>query len=160
MSALKNKTQIVSLLAEEREQLAEVERLTEEILYAPSDDFIALIADRGGYLSRAVVAENKLKALSACDETLHSVLSGQAELNSLTPDLQEVFEASLRVKAILCRIKRLEPQVVTRMENERAEALSHIEELNRSSGSIAGTYKAAVSTAMTNRVFSGSGITV
>ena len=155
-----DKKEILSLLAEEQTQLAGVEQLTEKILCAPSDDFIDLIADRGTFLNRAVLAENRLKTISAADEALRGVLSGRADLNSLTPDMQEIFEASLRVKAILCRIRRLEPQVVTRMENERAEALSHIEELNRSSGSIAGTYKAAVSTAVTNRVFTGSGLTV
>lgn len=155
-----NKSEILSLLEEEQVQLSEVEKRTESILYASSDDFVELIADRGSHLSRAVLAENRLKELGAGDETLRDVLNGPADINALTPDQREIFEASLRVKAILCRIKRLEPQVITRMENERAEALSHIEELNHSSGTIAGSYKAAASTAITNRPLTGSGISI
>ena len=152
-----DKKEVLSLLAEEYKELSQVEKLTETIFNAPSDDFIDLIAERGSFLNKAVLAENRLKEIGAADAVLRDVLSGRAELGALTPELQEVFEASLRVKATLCRIRRLEPQVITRMENERAEALSHIEELNRSSGSVAGSYKAAVSTATTNRAFTGGG---
>lgn len=160
MIALVNSEEILSLLAEELVQLSQVEKLTEEVLYAPSDDFPDIITERGNFLNKAVLAENRLKKITAGNDTLRGVLSGQADLSKLTPEMRNVFEASLRVKATLCRIKRLEPPVITRMENERAEALSHIEELNHSSGAIAGNYKAAVRTAMTNKAYTGSGISI
>ena len=143
--------EVLALLETERSELTGVERLTEQILDAPSDDFPELIAKRGDYLTKAVLAENRLKEIMSADEALFAVLNGSAELGTLTAPYRQIFEASLRAKATLCRIKRLEPQVVARMENERAQALSHIEELNHSSASVACPYRAAVRTAVPGR---------
>lgn len=155
-----NKEKVLFLLSEEYTALSQLERCTEALLEAPTDDFDDLLKERGSYLNRAVSAESHLKKLRAADEELCNVLSGNAMLSSLAPDMKEIFEASLRVKATLCRIGHLDTPVLTRMENERADALNHIEEINRSSGSIAGSYGAAVRTAMTNQALSSNGMTV
>lgn len=147
--------EILSLLAAQSGNLSNVEKLTEEILYAPADDFPDLIDRRGSFLEKAVLAENALKKAGAENETLRTVLNGSAEPGSLSEELKRVYEASLRVKAVLCRIRRLEPQVVTRMENERAEALSHLEELNVSSNSVAASYSRALQTAVPPASFTG-----
>ncbi len=155
-----NISEILELLETERRELSSVENFTEQILYAPADDFIGLIAERGEYLTNAVLAENRLKEIAAQSEKLLAVLNGGADLESLDDEQRQVFEASLRVKSILCRIKRLEPRVVTRMENERAEALSHIEELNSSSNSVVASYSRALHTAVPRTSLMGSGVTV
>lgn len=155
-----DKEKVLSLLSEEYSALSQLEKCTEALLEAPTDDFGDLLKERGSYLDRAVSAENHLKKLRAADEELSNVLTGNAELSRLTPEMKEVFEASLRVKATLCRVEHLKGPVIARMENERADALNHIEEINRSSGSIAGSYRAAVRTAMTNQTLSSNGMIV
>ena len=75
---------MLALLETERSELTGVERLTEQILDAPSDDFPELIAKRGDYLTKAVLAENRLKEIMSADEALFAVLNGSAELGTLT----------------------------------------------------------------------------
>lgn len=149
-------SEILSLLASQQSDLVQVEKLTEQILYAPAEDFSDLINQRGTFLEHAVLAENRLKQAGSGDGSLRSVLNGSAEPGALSPELREVYETSLRVKAALCRIRRLEPQVVTRMENERAEALSHLEELNASSNSAAAGYSHVLRTAVPPASFMGT----
>ena len=151
---------VLALLEEERVELSAVDSLPEEILDAPSDDFPDLVAKRGDRLTNAVRAEKQIKELAASDGTLAAVLEGRAELAKLTPEQRQMFEASLRVKAILCRIRRFEPQVVARLENERAEALDHIAELNQSSATVAGSYKAALRTAVPDRALNSMGMSI
>lgn len=147
--------EVLSLLAAQYSDLSNVEKRTEEILYAPADDFSDLIDQRGLLLEKAVLVENTLKKAGAENETLRNALNGSAEPGSLSEELKRVYEASLRVKAVLCRIRRLEPQVVTRMENERAEVLSHLEGLNASSNSVAASYSRALQTAVPPADFTG-----
>ena len=147
--------EILSLLAAQYSDLSNVEKRTEEILYAPADDFPDLINRRGSFLEKAVLAENTLKKAGAENEMIRTVLNGSVEPGSLSEELKRIYEASLRVKAVLCRIRQMEPRVVTRMENERAEALSHLEELNVSSNSVAASYSRALQTAVSPAGFTG-----
>lgn len=147
--------EILSLLAAQYSDLSNVEKRTEEILYAPADDFPDLINRRGSFLEKAVLAENTLKKAGAENEMIRTVLNGSVEPGSLSEELKRIYEASLRVKAVLCRIRQMEPRVVTRMENERAEALNHLEELNVSSNSVAASYSRALQTAVPPAGFTG-----
>lgn len=149
-------SEILSLLASQHDDFVQAEKLTEQILYAPAEDFPNLIDQRGTFLEHAVLTENQLKQAGSGEERLRGVLDGSAEPGALSPELREIYEASLRVKAALCRIHRLEPQVVTRMENERAEALSHLEELNASGNSTAAAYSHALRTAVPSASFMGT----
>ena len=138
----------MQLLYRKEELFSEVEKITNEIYEAPVDIINALLETRGNALEQASEVNDKISALAEGDEYLKSVLNCTCNISDLSGEARELFEQALRVRAIANRVLKNEDCVRQRIESERDSLLGKIETLNRSSKTVAESYKRSVETAL------------
>ena len=157
---MKNNQELKQLLREKEMLFNEVERITNEIFEAPVDIINALLETRGSALEQVNIVNQKISPLIEGDENLRSVLNCSCEISGLSGELKELFEQALRIRAIANRIIKNEDCIRQRIENERDSLLAKIETMNRSSKTVAESYKRSVETALPRGFGSGKNKTV
>jgi len=141
-----NILKIIGLLETQRGVFSDIEEITRRMLDEDIENFSPLLEERGKLLEKAVSIEEEIRLISHEDQRIGDVLGNRCDMTAIPDDLAKVFEASMRVKAIINRIKNMEEDIRLRMEAEREAILKKIESLNVSSNSVAGNYKRAVQT--------------
>jgi len=149
-------SEIIKLLATQKELFSQVEEITNQMLFSPADELSDLIAARGNLLQGAVKTEEELRVTVSNDESLLETIRCRCDVSNLTEELAGIFEAALRVRAAINRISKLDADVLNRVKSERDMALEQIEALNGSSNSIAANYKQAVQTGFPQNLFHGT----
>ncbi|MFB0920110.1 MAG: hypothetical protein QMB62_04400 [Oscillospiraceae bacterium] len=145
---MENSNALKKLLCEREELFSEVEKITNDIFEAPADIINALLETRGSTLEKASIVNEKISAITEGDEYLKSVLNCSCDISGLSEESKELFEQALRIRAIINRILKNEDCVRLRIESERDSLLGKIENLNRSSKTVAESYKRSVETAL------------
>ncbi|PKM74471.1 MAG: hypothetical protein CVU91_00980 [Firmicutes bacterium HGW-Firmicutes-16] len=145
---MKNNQKLTQLLREKEVLFIDVERITNDIFEAPVDIINALLETRGNALERVNQVNDKISPLIEGDEHLKSILNCSCEISGLTGETKELFEQALRIRAVANRIIKNEDCVRQRIENERDLLLEKIETMNRSSKTVAESYKRSVETAL------------
>ncbi len=145
---MENNQQLMQLLCRKEELFSEVEKITNGIYEAPVDIINALLETRGNVLEQASEVSEKISALAEGNEYLKSVLNCACDVSDLSGEAKELFEQALRIRAIANRILKNEDCVRQRIESERDSLLGKIETLNRSSKTVAESYKRSVETAL------------
>ncbi len=143
---MNNNQELKTLLREKEELFSKVERITNDIFEAPVDQINSLLETRGKTLEQVILIEGKIKSVAAEDEYLKSVLDCTCDISGLSGELKDLFEESLRIKAIVNRIIKNEDSIRLRIENEMNSLLERIETMNRSSKTVAESYKRSVET--------------
>ena len=138
--------EIRALLEEKKNVLSEIERVSDEMKYAKAEELIELFAQRGELLESAKAFGEKIDALAIGNEPLTAALKNSCEPTSLSAGLGEIYDVSLRIKAIANRVLREEEGVKEHIQLERDSLLQKIEDLNSGSASVAGSYLRSVQT--------------
>jgi organic radical activating enzyme len=151
-----NSNQKLKQLLSEKEMLfIEVEKITDDIFEAPVDIINVLLETRGNALEQVNKVDEKLNPLIEDDEHLRNVLNCSCDISGLSGESKELFDQSLRIKAVVNRIIKNQESIRQKIENERDSLLQSIENMNNSSKTVAESYKRSVETALT-RGFDGS----
>lgn len=141
---------IISLLEEKRNTLCEIESISNEMRNAPAESLAGLFEKRGELLETAREQGERIAALAEGNDALAAALKNAGEPNSLSPELSEIYDISLRIKSIANRVLREEDGVKEHIQMERDGLLKKIEELNSGSAAIAGNYRRVVQTGVLN----------
>lgn len=144
---------VCTLLEEQKVVFEEVEVLSNQMLEASVEQLTMLLEHRGQLLEKAVDIQDRISQAAELDPKLPGVLDCSTDVSKLSPELEPVFKASLRVKAVINRIGRLEGEISARMQEERQAALEELEKLNQSSNLVAGSYRKAVQTGFPQSLF-------
>ena len=145
---MNNNEKLKQLLSEKELLFIEVERITDEIFDASVDRINELLETRGAALEQTAIINEKLSALIIDDEHLKSVLNCSCDISGLSEEMKELFEQSLRIRAIVNRIIKNQDSIRQKIENERDSLLQKIETMNSSSKTVAKSYKRSVETAL------------
>lgn len=132
--------QILSLLAEKREKFLEIERVTEPMFYAQVDAIAECMEKRESLLNEVSEIDSRLAQLTEGQEQVKAALSHKCERRSLSPDLAEIYDGSMGVKAVVNRIVQNESGVRLHMEAEKQRIGEELEKLGQSASSVAGQY--------------------
>ena len=143
-----NILELKRLLERKYKLFLEVERITDEMNESHIDKITELLEIRGETLEKVIELNNQIKSIIAQDESLRSVINCDCEMNSLKGELKELFEESLRVRAIVNRIIKNEDDIRFKIESERESLLNRIETMNASSTSVADSYRRSVKTGL------------
>ncbi len=73
-------------------------------------------------------------------QLLRRAAGGQAGYEELAPELQPVQTAAAEIRAVMYRIREMEPLVLERLETERKDLLQKIKNVNQGSGAAASKY--------------------
>lgn len=137
-----------------RRKAAEITLLMEKIKL----DFLAfeeataeLMTCEGGKMEHFVLRREKIRAEIDCkyqrleqiqedDEQIHQAIRSFGERESLPEELRPVFDASMELRAVGCRIGNMEPAIAERMEEERSAILEKIRKVNQSVSAVASHY--------------------
>ena len=145
--------ELKKLLQKKQALFLDVEKITNEMSESPIDKIDELLEKRGEALEQVIELEAQIKAILAEDESLSSVVSCTCDMAALKGEMKDLFEESLRVRAIVNRIIKNEDIVRLRIESERDSLLHKIETLNSSSISVAESYKRSVNTGLPQNFF-------
>lgn len=143
---MNNSNEILKLLNEKKILFLEVEQITNDIMSAPVSDIAATLERRGKLLDSVVLLDQKISAFVGNDAVVRSVLNNTCDASSLSKEYSTLFEASLKIKAIVNRIRNSENGIKERITTERDNTLAKIERLNQSSVSVAEKYKRSLET--------------
>lgn len=141
---MENYDKILDFLKEKLEIFLDVEKLTNMMFSSDIDELSNIISLRGDLLQKAVLIENEINKEVSGKEHIKSVLNISGDMSNLSIETRKIYEASMRVKAVLNRINNLEPEIKERLENERKIILEKLESMNKSSDHVAGNYKRSV----------------
>ena len=145
--------EIRALLEEKKNVLSEIERVSDEMKYAKAEELIELFAQRGELLESAKAFGEKIDALAIGNEPLMAALKNSCEPAALSAELAEIFDESLRAKAVANRILHEEEGIKEHIQSERDELLVKIENLNSGGASVAGSYRRSVKTGVMQNQF-------
>ncbi len=148
MDNMDNIFELKKLLEKKQKLFLEVEKITDEMNESHIDRITELLEKRGEYLEQVILLNNQIKPIIAENESLGDVINCSCEMSSLKGELKELFELSLRVRAIVNRIVKNEDIVRLKIDSERESLLQRIEILNSSSTSVAESYKRSVNTGL------------
>lgn len=146
-------SEILSLLGEKKSTLLEVEQVSDEMKNAPAEELLALFTKRGELLESAQKINERINALAEGDEPLMAALKNSCEPAALSAELAEIFDESLRAKAVANRILHEEEGIKEHIQSERDELLVKIENLNSGGASVAGSYRRSVKTGVIQNQF-------
>ena len=141
---MENFDRILDLLKEKLEIFLTIEKLTNMMFTSSVDELSDILADRGDLLQKAVLIESEINKEVYDKACIKGVLNNTKDISKLSDELLKIYDASMRVKAVLNRLNKLEKDVQLRLENERDMILERIESMNSSSNSVAGNYKRTV----------------
>jgi len=141
---MENFDRILDLLKEKLEIFLTIEKLTNMMFTSPVDELSVILTERGDLLQKALLIESKINKEVDDKACIKGVLDNTDDISKLSDDLLKIYDASMRVKAVLNRLNKLEKDVQLRLENERYMILERIESMNSSSNSVAGNYKRTV----------------
>ncbi|NLV86904.1 MAG: hypothetical protein GX025_06775 [Clostridiales bacterium] len=150
---MSNKPEILELLTKKKDLFFEIEDLTEKMKYAPVEELSDIFEARGKVLSLVGEIDNEIRELSYEDKALKSLLNNSSSPEGLSGMAADIYKASLSVKAVANRVLNSEPELMSRIEDEKQKILSRIEEMNSSSHSVAGSYMKSVQTGITQTPF-------
>lgn len=156
---MKNYSKIVKLLGEQGKVFAEVEDITNKIIYEQIDKLPQLLEHRGKLLERATLIKKEIDKV-ADEPGVMDILRCNCDISNLSYEETAVFEAIMRVRATANRISKMDSEVFSRIEKEKNSILEHIKQLNNSGNSVAENYKRAVQTGFPKTHFDGNKITV
>lgn len=128
---MKEQQKLMELLAREEELLQEAQMLTEEMETAPVEELPSLMKRRGRFLEEAHSLHAQAKRL--CGERMQAVVDHRVNRGGLTPDEGAAYDASLRVKAAVNRIRNNSALILERMQAERDRMKNRLDELDSDS---------------------------
>lgn len=128
-------SKVLDLLEEKWQLLRRVEDATQEMLTCPSCQLEPLMAERERLVGRMQRADEEIEALCRDQEDGEAVLAaagglGEAEA-ALEGPLAEIYQAALRLRAVLSRLRESETQAVLRLKQEQLEILEKIKAANQ-----------------------------
>ena len=141
---MENIEKLVTLLVEKRDIFLKVEELSNMMLTSPIEEILDIQADRGQLLQQAVKVQDEINKEVSIDKSVKDILNNSCDMSNLSENMARLYEASMRVKAVINRINNLEVDLRTRLEGERSDILDKLESMNKSSNSVAGNYKRSV----------------
>lgn len=148
-------SRIVELLKKQGNIFAEVEDITNKIVYEQIDNLPSLLEQRGELLEKSVLIKEEIDKVATNEPGVEDVLRCNCDIWDLSDEETMVFEAIMRVRATVNRISKMDSEVYFRIEKEKSSILEHIKQLNNSGNSVAENYKRAVQTGFPKTRFDG-----
>lgn len=150
---MEKKAEILSLLSRKKELLVVFETVTSGMLYEDrTEELEASIDQRQDILDKLMVMDRQIRQICAGDAALLQVLNHQCDRGGLRPELEELYDASLAVKAVANRIQSSDAAVVEHMELARESLKEKIEEINSGGYAVASKYYRAAQTGVARMV--------
>lgn len=114
--------------------LCRFEEATQEMLSCPAEELEELVARRQELLDQIDGLSRELDSRFQGDETyqvLTDVLQGRLEASCLPEELQEAYEAGMRIRAVLSRLRESDMQATLRIRTEQEIILKQIKAVNQ-----------------------------
>ena len=141
--------EIIRLLGEKEKVFLAFEQET-ELLFgaADTDEIISHMENRQAFLEKARALDQKIAGLlNGCGKETEDAVCNRCPRDGLPPDLAALYEASLRVKAVVHRILTSNTAVQELLEHQKGAILKRLEELNRSPSAAASRYSSSMRSA-------------
>ena len=114
--------QILALLAQKKTLFSEFENVTETMYCMQAEDLAAAMDQRGLLLEQVAELDRQLAACAAGREDIRAALAHSCGREGLAPQLAEIYDAALAVKAVVNRlIKNKDSVYLHPRENGGAE---------------------------------------
>lgn len=143
-----NKTfsETIALLREQLALFLEVEDISDKIILKEPEELPQLLELRGELIEKASTIKKKIDTLCEAEPLLLDVLRAVGDMSNLSDESSRVYEASMRVRAAVNRISKMDAEVYLKIEREKNAALEQLEALNSSMKSVAESYRRAAQT--------------
>lgn len=141
-------TQILALLAQKKTLFSEFESVTETMYCMQAEDLAAAMDQRGLLLEQVAELDRQLAACAAGREDIRAALAHSCGREDLAPQLAEIYDAALAVKAVVNRLIKNKDSIYLHLESEKQRIRAKMEELNSGGASVAERYHQSVLTSV------------
>ncbi len=148
---------IVDLLYQKKSLFLQFEQESEAMCFCPVDEIDLHMCERLKLQQKIQEIDEQLVPLYETVPGAAQAVAHASDRDTFSPDLAEVYDASLSIKGVLNRILLNEPTLMERVQLERSALLQKLEESRQSSSSVAQGYYKSMSTG--HRPFLGPKIT-
>lgn len=140
-------------LAQKRECFVRYQELTQGLLTCEIDDILPGVEQREALREKIDAIDGALGEQIAQLEPERGALLTQAINNScdydaIPPEMQPVFAAAQQIFSTMSLIRRMEPELLERVEREKVGLVEEIKKLNQDSGAQAARFYPATDTSL------------
>ncbi len=131
---------VLDMLAEKRETFLQLEEITGSLALQGADEIISSMKKRADLFETMRGLDKKISSEAADDRKLRDALNNACNRADVEENLEEIFDLSLKIKAIANRLIKNENLVLEHFDSEKKSILQEIEKLNRSGTAAANRY--------------------
>lgn len=132
--------QVCALLRKKRELFLRYEEVTYGIAAGDAEGIADCMQERTRIQSEIGELDEALRALWGEDGQLLAAASTRCARGELPEELRPVFDCGMAVRAVMVRIREIEPQALERATEERDGLLERIKSVNQGTGAAASKY--------------------
>ncbi|MCH4239902.1 MAG: hypothetical protein LKF71_06525 [Oscillospiraceae bacterium] len=115
-------------------------QITEKMCQEPADALAADMDERMKLQAEIEKLDEQLRPLYEQSPEAAKASHNRCNFSELSPENQQVYNAAMKVRGVLCQIQQRDVVVKKRMLKERSRLLKKLEESKRSSASTASRY--------------------
>ena len=138
------------LLTRKKNLFLQLEEVTGNMSLLQVEELLISTEQRGLLLEEINELDMELKAYYLQDPLLKSAITHSCNKSQLPPQLAELYDISLTVKAIANRILKNDENIKIHLNFEKERILSKIQQLNTSGDVVASKYHRSVQTGRSN----------
>lgn len=140
--------QVCGLLAKKQELFLRYEEATYQIAAGDTEQIPARMQERTELRKEIDALSAQLTELygdGRDSELLRKAAAARCQRDELPPELCPVFDAAMRIRAVITRIQETESQALERAQQERDDLLARIRSMNQGTGAVASKYYRSIS---------------
>lgn len=134
------KEQVLELLKEKQNHFLEFFRITEKMCFCPIEELIDLMEQRLKLQTKIDAINQELEKLYLHAPDLEQAVKQPLETPNQKDETEQIRDLSLSVRGIISQIQEYGPTLQERVELEKEGLMKKIQELNKSSATIADKY--------------------
>lgn len=138
--------QLVDLLLKKKELFLELEETTSDMSVVPFESLVDRMEQRGQLLEEIGRIDGEIKEICQGDDEARAALNHTCDREGLTPELEQLYDLSLGIKAVVNRVMKYEEQITMHLEFEKKRIEEKMEALNVSGSAVANRYHQSVQT--------------
>ncbi len=145
-----NYSEVTTYIEKKLELFENLELISESMTLLEVDELLVCIEKRGVLIEEIELVDNKLKDACLSDENLKASLNHTSSRDSFDAQLKNIYDISLKIKAIANRMLQNDENIRQHMAFEKERITTHIEKLNGSSTAAAGKYNKSIKSVVKN----------
>lgn len=139
------KQEIMRLLEEKTTLLLQLEKITDSLYEKPLEEMQKSVEKRQSIIYNMQNIDERIQDLcSAVEPGVKEAVETKSDRGRLSQELGQIFDKAMGMKAVAFRVLKNSDTIRDRLQREYDNVHSEIEQLNRSSASVAGRYNKTV----------------